>query len=203
MLIIQIVVFDGFDELDVIGIYEPLRMAGLEVSLSSLSKQEVITASNGLRIIPDGVLNLAKKPDVLCVPGGGWISRAQKGAWAEAERGDILQTLKEFHRAGVILAAVCTGALLLGRAGLLKDRPVTTNHAALEELKAFGAQVQLARVVDDGDIITAGGVTSSLDLGLWLIERFIDSDKANEVAKAMEYAPRAPVWTKQAAFGIV
>src|SRR5262249_51398738 len=118
-------------------------------------------------------------------------------AWAEAERGDILSTIREFHSAGVTLAAVCTGALLLARAGLLKDRHATTNHRAIEELKALGARVIKARVVDDGDIVTAGGITSSLDMSLWLVERFCGVEQSIKLSGNLEFERRGTVWTKQ------
>ncbi len=66
----------------------------------------------------------------------------------------------------------------------------------MEELQATGAKVISARVVDDEDIITAGGVTSSLDLGLWLIKRLIGQDKANEIARRLEFEARGPVWNR-------
>src|SRR5579883_1475594 len=145
----QVLIFDGFEELDALGLYEPLALAGLDVRLVSLRKQDVVTAANGLKVIPADTLRIDNKPSILCVPGGGWLSRASQGAWAEAERGDILKFISEFHSCGVTIAAVCTGALLLAKAGLLKDRHATTNHSALDELKILGAKVVRTRVVDD------------------------------------------------------
>ncbi|MBS2008133.1 MAG: DJ-1/PfpI family protein [Cyanobacteria bacterium SZAS TMP-1] len=191
---VQIVVFDGFDELDVLGLYEPLKMAGFDTKLLSLEKQDFVTASHGLKVMVDGQINMSKRPDVLCVPGGGWLSRSARGAYYESERGDILKVIKEFHKAGVTIAAVCTGALLVGKAGLLSARPAITNHGALDALRACGAKIAFARVVDDGDVVTAGGVTSSLDLGLWLIERFSTEEKAREISKQLEYVRRGPIW---------
>ncbi|MBS1994262.1 MAG: DJ-1/PfpI family protein [Cyanobacteria bacterium SZAS LIN-3] len=191
---VQIVVFDGFDELDVLGLYEPLKMAGFDTKLLSLEKQDFVTASHGLKVMVDGQIDMSKRPDVLCVPGGGWLSRSARGAYYESERGDILKVIKEFHKAGVTIAAVCTGALLVGKAGLLSARPAITNHGALDALRACGAKIAFARVVDDGDVVTAGGVTSSLDLGLWLIERFATEEKAREISKQLEYVRRGPIW---------
>jgi transcriptional regulator GlxA family with amidase domain len=191
---VQILLFDGFEEMDVIGVYQALRMAGLAVRLVSFEQQAQIHAFQGLTVVPDGVFALEELPDLLIVPGGGWLARAEKGAWALAGNEQLLAMLRAVHAAGIILASVCTGAMLLGRANLLKDRPATTNHAALEDLKAMGACIVNARVVDDGDIITAGGITSSLDLGLWLIERFIGCEKALEISKSLEFEQRGPIW---------
>lgn len=191
---VQVLLFDGFDDLDVFGIYEPLCMAGFKVDLLCLREQKTVITSHNVRIVPHGRIDLKTRPDILCVPGGGWLERSDRGAWAEAERGDILQVLKEFHAQKTVVAAVCTGALLLARAGLLTGRPATTNHAAIEELKMYGAKVTDSRVVDDGDIITAGGITSSVDLGLWLIRRFVGIDEAKDISGKLEFEPRDHSW---------
>jgi len=186
----QALVFDGFDELDVIGVYEPLRMAGQDVEYVSLYEQEVITAGHGTKLMVSAVLALENKPDLLIVPGGGWIARSATGAWAEANKGFVLKRLQDFYRAGVQMASVCTGSLLLARAGLLEGRRATTNHGAVDELRQCGANYMDERVVDDGDIITAAGVTSSLDLGLWLVARFVSQDKAVHISQLLEYEIR-------------
>src|SRR5580704_11972805 len=114
---IQTLIFDGFDELDTVGSFEALRMAEFSVKILSLRRQEV-TAANGLRVLAEGLIDINARPDLLLVPGGGWLSKAAQGAWAEAQQGEVLHILKNFHQAGTILAAVCTGVLLLGHAGL-------------------------------------------------------------------------------------
>jgi transcriptional regulator GlxA family with amidase domain len=105
-------------------------------------------------------------------------------------------TLAQLHRDGTTLASVCTGAMLLAAAGLLKNRPATTNHAALEELRAAGAQVISARVVDDGNIVTAGGITCGMDLTLWLVERFAGAEIAHIMEQRLEYERRGTVWKR-------
>lgn len=192
---IQALAFDGFDELDLVGVFEPLRMAGLEVQIVSLYQQNSITSAHGMQVIPQAKLDIENKPDWLIVPGGGWVARTAAGAWAEADKGFILEELKKFHEAGVKFAAVCTGVMLLAKAGLLSSRNATTNHAAVDELKEFGVKYINARVVDDGDLITAAGVTSSLDLGLWLVEKFCDRAMAKEVSARLEHQLRGPVWS--------
>ena len=165
-------------------------MAGETVALLSLYEQACVVAAYGTRVIPDGTFNLADKPDLLIVPGGGWLTRSSTGAWAEANKGSILSLLKDAHAAGVILASVCTGSLLLGKAGLLAGRRATTNHAALGELEEMGVRLVDARVVDDGDIITAAGITSSLDLGLRLVERLCGHELATNVSSQLEFELR-------------
>jgi len=100
------------------------------------------------------------------------------------------------HAAGTIVAGVRTGAMLPAAAGLTKERPATTHHLAREELRALGAEVYDARVVDDGDVLTSAGVTSGLDLALWLVERFAGSALAHAVERRLEYERRGVVWRR-------
>ncbi|HWD94225.1 MAG TPA: DJ-1/PfpI family protein [Verrucomicrobiae bacterium] len=197
---VQIVIFDGFDELDAIGPYEIWRMAkelkpGVEVQLVTLESPGEITAANGLRVRSEAQLGKTR-PTLVVVPGGGWLTRAPTGAWAEAQRGLLPAKLAQLHRDGVILSSVCTGAMLLSAAGLLRNRPATTNHGAVEDLFAAETQVIRARVVDDGDIITAAGITSGLDLTLWLVERFLGAPTAHTLEGQLEYERRGTVWKK-------
>jgi transcriptional regulator GlxA family with amidase domain len=197
----QILIFDGFDELDAIAPYEVLQNAAQAkvdavVELVTADASKEITAAHGLRLRPSGQLDLQRRPDVLIVPGGGWIDRSATGARAEAERGIIPKMIKSFHESGTICVSVCTGAMLLAVAGILKGRPATTNHGAVKDLADSGANVVNARVVDDGNIITAAGVTSGLDLGLWLVERFYGPKLARGLEVQMEYERRGTVWRK-------
>jgi transcriptional regulator GlxA family with amidase domain len=197
---VQIVIFNGFDELDAIAPHEIWHMARelkpeVEVQLVTADGFKEITAANGLKVHAEGQL-AAKRPDILVVPGGGWITRSAAGAWAEAQRGALPAKIAQLHREGVVMASVCTGAMLLAAAGLLKNRPATTNRGALDDLAAAGAQVVRARVVDDGDVITAGGITSGLDLTLWLVERFLGAPTAATLEERLEYERRGTVWKK-------
>ena len=109
-------------------------------------------------------------PDLVIVPGGGWNDRDGKGAYYEARRGVITQALRERHARGGRIGSVCTGAMLLAEAGILDRPPAITHHSAIEDLRSFGANVvEGARVVDDGDIITAAGVTSGIDMALHIV----------------------------------
>lgn len=191
---IQALLFDGFDELDFFGVFEALSMAGFLVATRSLYQQNDITTAHGVKVIASAVFAIDQKPDLLIVPGGGWLTRAAQGAWTEVQRGTILQVVRECNSAGVILASVCTGSLILGNAGLLKGRPATTNRGAVQELMQLEANYKDARVVDDGDIITAGGITASLDLGLWLVERFASRQEALKVSARLEFDRRGPVF---------
>jgi transcriptional regulator GlxA family with amidase domain len=192
---VAILLYDGFDELDAIAPFEVFANAAgagadCTVSLRTLDDETQVTASHGLRVDADGTLDaFDTQPDLLVVPGGGWNDRSSAGAWTEAERGTIPERVASLHADEVGVAAVCTGGMLLARAGVLDGRPATTHHSALDDLRATEAEVVDARVVDDGDVVTAGGVTSGLDLAFHLVEREFGSDVAKQVSEEMEYQP--------------
>ena len=196
---IEIVVFDGFDELDALGPFEVLKNAAaagadFSVSLASWSEKTEVVGAHGLRLAAEVGISAGTPPDLVIVPGGGWIGRSPIGARAEVERGVIPSRLAELHRAGTTIATVCTGGMLLAATGLLRGRAAITHHGAVDDLRAAGAEVVLARVVDDGEFVTCGGVTSGLDLALWLVERFAGPVVAHAVECEMEYERRGVVW---------
>jgi transcriptional regulator GlxA family with amidase domain len=181
----EILIYEGFDELDAIGPFEVL--SPLAPKLVTLDPTDHVTASHGLKLVPHARLSHA--PELLIVPGGGWAARnEQTGAYAEYLRGEIPAAIAERHARGTIIASVCTGAMLLAKAGLLNGRPAVTHHTALEDLRAAGADVRPeARWVDDGDILTAGGVTSGIDLSLHLLGRFRGADTAHNAEELLEH----------------
>jgi transcriptional regulator GlxA family with amidase domain len=198
---VQIVIFNGFDELDAIAPFEVLQSAAaagadVQVELVTLDGSEHIVAAHGLHVQPDARLDFEIRPDLLIVAGGGWINRSRQGAWAEAQRGELPAAIAHLHQESTTIAAVCTGSMLVAKAGLIQDRPATTHHGALEELRACGAKVIDARVVDDDDLITAGGVTSGLDLALWVVERFFGARIALAVENQLQYERRGIVWRR-------
>jgi transcriptional regulator GlxA family with amidase domain len=196
---VAIVVYEGFDELDAVGPYEVLRNAALartdlEVRLVTRERAERVTASHGLELVPQGVLD--DSYDLVLVPGGGWAERAGAGAWGEIARGDLPEALGRLHEGGTPMAAVCTGGMLLSAAGITRGRPAVTHHAALDALREQGAEVVEERVVDDGDLVTAGGVTSGIDLALWLVEREFGRALADGIARGMEYERSGAVYRR-------
>jgi transcriptional regulator GlxA family with amidase domain len=189
---IEIPVFDGFDELDAIGPFEVLRTAreinpdaGLDVALVGAHGPGEVVAAHGLRLsLSEGL----GRPDVVIVPGGGWTRRPPRGTWHEAQAGILPARLAELAPSCRWVASVCTGAMLLAAAGLTTGRRATTHHDDLDDLRATGAHVvDGARVVDDGDLLTAAGVTAGLDLSLWIVERACGPDLADAVAAEIEH----------------
>jgi transcriptional regulator GlxA family with amidase domain len=180
---VDIVVFDGMDELDGIGPLEVLRRAEFDVRLVGFETQ--VTCAYGLKISVDS--RPREDADVVIFTGGGWVARSAKGARAEAASGRWNSVIATTAARGAILASVCTGAMILASNGALKGRRATTHHGAWRDLESAGAILVQERVVDDGDVITAGGVTSGIDLGLHLVERFASAEKARDIAADLEY----------------
>ena len=207
---IEIPLFTGFDDVDAIGPYEILSNASLviddlEVALVGAHEAGVIHSSHDARVVVDDVLS--DRADLVIVPGGGWnglrhygfevddaAEARASGVRREHEDGRLAARVAELHAGGATVASVCTGALLLAQAGVLEGRPATTHKGNLDQLETMGAQVDReARVVDDGDVLTCGGVTSGLDLALHLVEREWGEKLATRIATLMEHERRGPV----------
>ena len=196
---VQILIYDGFDELDAVGPYEILHGAGFQTELATLEPVETITASHGTKLVPHATL--AERPDLLLVPGGGWVhGEPTLGTRFEYDRGVIPAAIAERHAAGSTVASVCTGAMLLAKSGILDGRPATTHWGAMDDLRAYeGIDVHPeARVVDDGDVLTCGGVTSGLDLALHLVERVHGPEAATFAARLLEHDRRQEVFARAA-----
>jgi transcriptional regulator GlxA family with amidase domain len=184
----HILFFDGFDDLDAVAPFEILTAARFPTrAVRPPGAGATVTTHHGLTLtIAD---EQGDAPELVIVPGGAWRDGAVSGVRAQTE-GPLPRRLAELHRQGTVIASVCTGAMLLAAAGLLDGRPATTHHAALDDLAAAGADVRRdARVVDDGDILTAGGVTAGIDLALRLIERYAGESASRVAASRLEYAP--------------
>jgi transcriptional regulator GlxA family with amidase domain len=187
---IRVLVYDGADEVDftapieVFG-YVASQRPDVDVALVSLEPKASVTGAFGLKVIPDGVYK--SPPTLLIVPGGGWVSHSPHGVRAEIARGKILDILRAAHANGSIVASACTGAMALAAAGLLDGKMATTHNGALADLRRTKAKVVEARVVDDGNILTGGGVTSTFDLALWITERFWGRELALRASAYLEY----------------
>ncbi len=187
---IRVLVYDGADEIDftapieVFG-YVASQRPDVDVALISLEPKAIVTGAFGLKVVPDGAYK--SPPDLLVVPGGGWVSHSPRGVRAEIARGKILEIIRASHAGGSIVASACTGAMALAATGLLDGKLATTHRGALADLRRTKAKVVDARVVDDGDILTGGGVTSTFDLALWLTERLWGHELALRASAYLEY----------------
>ncbi|MBB6565161.1 DJ-1/PfpI family protein [Kribbella sandramycini] len=196
---IEIVVFDGVDEMDVMGPFEvwshAAKRTDLELALVGADGPQDVTGMNGLQFRAPGGLGT---PDALFVPGGGWMNRAEHGSWAEARSGRLAERIAEVAPGLRWIGSVCTGSMLLAEAGLLKGRPATTNRSAWDELATHGVDVKQNRVVDDGDVLTSGGITAGIDLALYVVERQYGVQTADGIAATMEYTRDRDVLITQA-----
>ena len=177
--------FEGIDQIDLTGPFEVLsRIPNSSYSIYGVTG-EPVSDIRGLRLTPDAALADAPQLDVLHVPGG-------FGQEALMEDEAVLGFLRRQEAGGARIFSVCTGALLLGAAGLLKGRRATTHWASLELLPYFGAIPVDGRVVLDGDWIFAAGVTSGIDGALRLAAELRGEDAAKAIQLYMVYAPEPP-----------
>lgn len=145
-----------------------------------------VTSSTGLRLTPDRGFADCPPLDVICVPGG-------TGVNALLEDEATLDFLNRMAPATRFVTSVCTGALVLGAAGLLHGKRATTHWAALDLLAAYGAEPVAARVVRDGTLITGGGVTAGIDFALSVVMETLGRATAEAVQLSLEYAPDPPL----------
>ncbi|MEA2192926.1 MAG: hypothetical protein QOI73_3047 [Solirubrobacteraceae bacterium] len=192
---IGILLFDDVEELDAVGPWEVLaywtrhhQQDGWTVSCMSADGAPV-TAAKGLSLGAHVALAEAPPLDVLVHPGGQGTRRLLREAahldWVRAQRAKV-----------PLMVSVCTGSLVYAAAGLLHGRPATTHWAALDELRALDATIEVReheRWVDDGDVITAAGVSAGIDMALHLVARLTSADRARQVRRAIQYDPAPPI----------
>ncbi|MEV5707963.1 DJ-1/PfpI family protein [Actinoallomurus sp. NPDC052274] len=213
-MLAQFVLFDGFDPLDVIAPFEVFSAASAYTDQVSAE----LVAAEGPREVRSGIpaISLAatagldpERADLVVVPGAAGrtlpqgqddLTDEEREATVPAILGRTLTTGlpallgKAMAAPGTTMGAVCGGPLILSMAGLIDGRNATAHHQGLDVLGAGGVNAIRARVVDDGDLVTAGGVTSGLDLGLYLLERVVGPKVALAVERLFEYERRGVVW---------
>ncbi len=188
---IAILAFDGAEELDFVGPWEVFTMAAAiipdscSVHLVSERGGEVRCAK-GLRVVADYSFETAPTPDIVVVPGG-------QGTRFESTNPAMLNYLSKCAEAAELMTSVCTGSFVLEAAGLLKGRRATTHWASMDRLRALGTvNVVEARWLDEGKVITSSGVSSGIDMALYIAGRLWGEGNARLVQKAMEYFPDPP-----------
>lgn len=182
---VGVLVFDQVTLLDLVGPYEVFcAMADTEVYLVA-EKLDSVVSGSGIALQPTLTYDACPQLDVVCVPGGAGVNSLMLDE-------PTLRFLKHQAQNAEYMTSVCTGALVLGAAGLLKGRRATTHWAAHDLLAAFGALPVKARVVQDGNLFTGGGVTAGIDFALSLAERLIGRVDAECIQLNLEYAPEPP-----------
>ncbi|MER2267657.1 DJ-1/PfpI family protein [Methylobacterium oxalidis] len=182
---IGLLVFPGVQQLDLTGPYEVFAsLPGAEMHLVAADLAP-LRSTTGLVLTPTTRLDACPALDVVCVPGGAGVNALMRD---EA----TLAFLRRQAETARHLTSVCTGALVLGAAGLLRGRRATTHWAAHDLLPAFGAIPVRERVVRDGALLTGGGVTAGIDFALALAAEIAGTGTAQGVQLALEYAPAPP-----------
>lgn len=182
---IGFLVFPDMLQLDFTGAYGVLA-AGPQAEIHLVWKENVpVKTSDNLVFTPDTTFAACPPLDAIVVPGG-------SGVLALMNDAEVIGFLQAQAKTASWLTSVCTGALVLGAAGLLRGRKATTHWLSHDLLTLFGAEPAQQRVVVDGNLITAAGVTSGIDMALILAGSLWDDDVAQAIQLNMEYAPYPP-----------
>jgi cyclohexyl-isocyanide hydratase len=182
---IGILVFPSVQQLDLTGPYDVFAsIPGAKVHLI-WKDRSAITSATGLVLTPTMTFAECPTLDVLCVPGG-------RGINALLQDAEVLDFLRAQAARARYVSSVCTGSLVLGAAGLLKGRRATTHWNSHDFLAKFGAIPTHGRVVRDGNLFTAGGVTAGIDFGLTVVAELLGDAQAQVIQLGHEYAPEPP-----------
>jgi putative intracellular protease/amidase len=182
---IAIPVFDDFTALDAIGPYEVLSRIGGRVRFVGVAPGPVRTDNRMLQIVAEAALEDVPAPEIVVVPGGvGTRALTTDQRW--------LDWLRGVHATSTWTTSVCTGSLLLGAAGILDGLEATSHWLELETLRSYGARPTQRRVVEQGKVITAAGVSAGIDMALVLAARVVGEEHAKAIQLALEYDPQPP-----------
>ncbi len=183
---IAILIFDRLTALDAVGPYEVLsRLPDTELTFVAEEAGPKRTDTGSLALYADATLAELPDPHVVVVPGG-------PGQAALMEDGPVHEWLRAAHAGSTWTASVCTGSLILAAAGLLAGRRATSHWTALEELARLGAEPVAERVVWDGKLVTAAGVSAGIDMALALAAKLAGEQLAQAIQLGIEYDPQPP-----------
>ena len=183
---IAILLFDNFTALDAVGPYETLsRVPGAKVTFVAAEPGLKRTDVGTLGLMADAALGDLTHPEIIVIPGG-------PGEMLPRAHQPTLDWLRTAHETSTWTTSVCTGSLILGAAGILGGRRATSHWLALDVLESFGAEPTSERVVVDGKIVTAAGVSAGIDMGLTLAGLLAGEDAAKAIQLGIEYDPQPP-----------
>ncbi len=178
--------FDGITALDAVGPYEVLqRLPDARVHMVAVRRGPVRTHDGNLALVADRPLADLPSPDLVVVPGG-------FGADVVMRDETTLDWLRRAHETSRFTTSVCTGSLILGAAGILKGLRATTHWTQLDRLAELGAEPTSERVVFQGKVVTAAGVSAGIDMALALAQRMGGDDLAKGIQLSIEYDPQPP-----------
>jgi transcriptional regulator GlxA family with amidase domain len=183
---IAILIYDRFTALDAVGPYEVLsRLPGAKVTFVAEQPGLKRTDTGQLALMADASLTELERPEIVLVPGG-------PGQSALMEDGPVHEWLRAAHETSTWTTSVCTGSLILAAAGLLDGKRATSHWMAMDELGRLGAEPTSERVVFDGKIVTAAGVSAGIDMALALAARIANEQVAQAIQLSIEYDPQPP-----------
>jgi transcriptional regulator GlxA family with amidase domain len=183
---IAVVLYDRLTALDAIGPYEVLsRLPGAELAFVATEPGPIRTDNGMLTLMAERSLSEMPQPDIVLVPGG-------PGEVAERAGGEVLEWLRAVDETSTWTTSVCTGSLILAAAGLLDGKRATSHWLAMDELRRLGAEPVSERVVFDGKIVTAAGVSAGIDMALTLAEKIAGAQVAQAIQLGIEYDPQPP-----------
>ena len=183
---IAILLYEELTALDAVGPYEVLKLIP-DVTIKFVAKSPGPQRMNGgaLTLLADEAIESVRQPTIVLVPGG-------PGARAAMKDPVILEWVKTVHQTSRWTTSVCTGSLILGAAGILRGLRATSHWLALETLRDFGAEPVANRVVRDGKVITAAGVSAGIDMALTLVGLECGEKTAQAIQLGIEYDPQPP-----------
>lgn len=183
---IAIVLYERLTALDAVGPYEVLRgLPGSTLRFVATEPGAKRTDHGSLALVADHSIDDVSDVDIVVVPGG-------PGEVQAREDTRLLEWLRAVDTTSTWTTSVCTGSLVLGAAGLLRGKRATSHWTALEELRTYGAEPSEERVVFDGKIVTAAGVSSGIDMALTLVGKIAGDEIAQAIQLAIEYDPQPP-----------
>ena len=183
---IAILLYERFTALDAIGPYEVLsRLPHASVTFVAAERGPVRTDTGAVTLLAEHSIEDVVKPQIVLVPGGPGVGTARAA-------GPTLDWLREAHESSTWTSSVCTGSLVLAAAGLLDGKRATSHWLALDELGRLGAIPVAERVVFDGKVVTAAGVSAGIDMALTLAARVAGDQVAQAIQLSIEYDPQPP-----------
>ena len=195
---VAIFLFDEVEVLDFAGPYEVFSVAGLRTlpqkpfDVFTVAEKPSIVARNGLKVTTDYTFENMPKADIVLLPGGGGYTAdgIAFGSRREMNNPVVLEWVKKQATQVELLLSVCTGALILGQAGLLNGLKATTHFMALDSLRAISAEIEVVekvRYVDNGTVILSAGVSAGIDMSYYVVSKLLGAEIATEAARYAQY----------------
>ena len=195
---VAVFLFDDVEVLDFAGPYEVFSVTGLRTfeekpfHVYTVAEKSPVIARNGLTVVPDFLLGDCPPPDLVLIPGGGGYTPegVAFGSRREMNNPVVLEWVKQQAGQAELVLSVCTGALILGNAGLLEGLKATTHFKALDALRAISPTIEViagVRYVDNGSVILSAGVSAGIDMSYYVVSKLLGKEVADEAARYAQY----------------